>query len=164
MYLLILIIQMKKDWMNRLKKYPILVYANSCIIASIIEELIFIGLIFVLIKKFSVIVAYLVSTFLFAFAHFQFNFSILISKIYYFLVYFILGVLLALYLWLWWLHLSFNVITHASQFCSYCILIFLFKYYYNKNFIIKRKYIYIYIMNIWIYGEYIDEYISTKYI
>jgi len=66
-----------------------------CIIGPIIEELIFRRLIFWLIKKFSVVLAYLVSSFLFAFGHFGFSFSTLISEIYFFPVYFIMGVIFA---------------------------------------------------------------------
>ncbi|KAL6613270.1 Abi-domain-containing protein [Neocallimastix californiae] len=77
------------------EKYPVIAYVCICIIAPIFEELIFRGLIFGLIKKFSVVLAYIVSSFLFAFAHFEFEFSTLISEIYYFPFYFITGVIFA---------------------------------------------------------------------
>jgi len=74
---------------------PVFVTIYVCIIGPIIEELIFRQLIFWFINKFSKILAYLVSSFLFAFAHFSFSFSTLIAEIYYLPIYFIMGALLA---------------------------------------------------------------------
>jgi len=74
------------------KQNEIVMNIFICIIGPIFEELIFRRLIFWFIKKYSLVLAYLISSFLFAFAHFDFNFSILISEIYFLPIYFIMGV------------------------------------------------------------------------
>jgi len=57
------------------KLHPFLMISYACIAGPIIEELIFRKLLFGMLKKFSKILAYIVSCFLFAFGHFDTNIS-----------------------------------------------------------------------------------------
>ncbi|KAG4085962.1 Abi-domain-containing protein [Neocallimastix lanati (nom. inval.)] len=77
------------------KEHPVLIGMYASLIGPILEELFFRKLTFGLLKRLSLILAYLLSSFLFAFGHFGFSFSLLIEEILFFPIYFFAGIVLA---------------------------------------------------------------------
>jgi len=67
-----------------------------CILGPIIEEILFRKILFGLIKKYSRILAYLISPTIFAFAHFQYNFEVLLAEINTFPFYYLAGLALTI--------------------------------------------------------------------
>ncbi|ORX60023.1 Abi-domain-containing protein [Piromyces finnis] len=100
----------QKEIEQQLKENTIGIIISTCIIAPFIEEFIFRSVIFKIInwagkkvqknKKFIGIVirilAFLISSFLFAFGHYNFDFKVLASEILSFSSYFFMGIALAL--------------------------------------------------------------------
>lgn len=80
---------------NEMKNELLSVILSSCIIGPFLEEFIFRKLLFGITKKFSLIFAYLLSSFIFAFGHFQYSFSVLLLEMRTFPPYFFAGLVFA---------------------------------------------------------------------
>ncbi|OUM66764.1 hypothetical protein PIROE2DRAFT_59196 [Piromyces sp. E2] len=108
------------------KLYPVVMIFYACIMGPMVEEFVFRKLLFGFIKKYSKILAYIVSCFLFAFAHFGFSFSILINEIWFFPDYFLAAVILA-YTYDYDGYLLASMIAHMLYNSSMIVLGFLFE-------------------------------------
>ncbi|ORX76672.1 Abi-domain-containing protein [Anaeromyces robustus] len=75
--------------------FPILSIIYFCIVGPMFEEFVFRKLFFGVINEYSKIFAYIMSSFLFAFAHYNLNFKTLLKEFYNFPAYFISGIILA---------------------------------------------------------------------
>jgi len=107
------------------KLHPFIMISYACILGPILEELIFRKLFFGVIKKFSKILAYIVSCFLFAFGHFGFSITTLINEIYNFPIYFLAGAILA-YAYDYDGYLAASIVAHIVYNSSMVTITFLF--------------------------------------
>jgi len=107
------------------KIHPFIMISYACFAGPILEELIFRKLFFGLIKKFSKILAYIVSCFLFGFGHFGFSFDTLISEFYNFPIYFLAGAILA-YTYDYDGYLAASMVAHILYNSSMVVLALLF--------------------------------------
>ena len=76
------------------EKYKVFSYFYIILISPIAEEIVFRRVLYKFFKRFSKLIGYLISCFLYAMAHFGFSFRQLFSEICYFPIYFIIGVIL----------------------------------------------------------------------
>jgi len=76
------------------EKYKVFSYFYIILLCPVAEEIIFRKVLYGFFKRFSKLVGYLISCFVYAMAHFSFNFSELFSELRYFPIYFIIGVIL----------------------------------------------------------------------
>ncbi|ORX47907.1 Abi-domain-containing protein [Piromyces finnis] len=85
----------EEDINEMIKLHPVMMMTYACIFAPMIEEFVFRKLMFGFIKRYSKILAYIISCFFFAFGHFGFSFTILLNEIGFFPIYFIAAAILA---------------------------------------------------------------------
>jgi len=79
------------SWRNQ---YTVFMFFYILLISPLVEEIVFRKILFGFIKRYSIFIAYLVSCFLYAIAHFGFSFYKMYEEIRYFPLYFIIGMIL----------------------------------------------------------------------
>ncbi|KAL6600012.1 Abi-domain-containing protein [Neocallimastix sp. 'constans'] len=109
---------------NKLREKPLSQIIKVCIVAPFLEEFIFRKILFGITKKISKPLAYIISCFIFAFAHFGYNFDILFKEWITFPIYFISGAILA-YVYDYDGYLLASIISHAFNNIYDIILFFL---------------------------------------